>query len=164
MNVALARLLRTAIALACCLPVAGPVLAQADKYPSRPVAFVLPASAGGASDTIARTMAQKLSEIWGSPVIVENKPGGGGAIATEYVAKSKPDGYTLLMVSLAIYVAAIAWLGFFASTFAYATLLMTRLGVRLWAAAAVTLCMLLAVYWLFVVQFRVVLPAGPWGL
>jgi tripartite-type tricarboxylate transporter receptor subunit TctC len=96
MNVVFARLLHTAIAIACWLPVAGPALAQADKYPSRTVAFVLPASAGGASDTIARTMAQKLSEIWGSPVIVENKPGGGGAIATEYVARSKPDGYTLL--------------------------------------------------------------------
>jgi tripartite-type tricarboxylate transporter receptor subunit TctC len=96
MKAVIAALVRGLAIVACSQLLPASALAQTDKYPSRPITFVLPASAGGASDTIARTMAQKLSEIWGSPVIVENKPGAGGAIATEYVAKSKPDGYTLL--------------------------------------------------------------------
>ena len=96
MNAVLAVFCRAVAAVACSQMLAGPALAQADTYRSRPVTIVLPASPGGASDTIARTMAQKLSEIWGSPGIIENKPGGGGAIATEYVARSRPDGYTLL--------------------------------------------------------------------
>lgn len=96
MKTLLQKLFRCAVAGACAQLFAVPAFAQADNYPSRPVTIVLPASAGGASDTIARTMAQKLSELWNNPVVVENKPGAGGAIATDFVAKSKPDGYTLL--------------------------------------------------------------------
>src|SRR5229473_1184151 len=76
-----------------------PASAQEDpsKYPTRPVHIIVGFSAGGGNDIIARIFGQKLSESLGQPVIVENKPGGGAIVATEYVAKSPPDGYTLLM-------------------------------------------------------------------
>lgn len=81
------------------LLLAAPALAQEDpsKYPSRPIHIIVGFSAGGGNDIIARVFGQKLSESLGQPVIVENKPGGGAIVATEYVAKSQPDGYTLLM-------------------------------------------------------------------
>jgi tripartite-type tricarboxylate transporter receptor subunit TctC len=76
-----------------------PAFAQEDpsKYPTRPVHIIVGFSAGGGNDIIARIFGQKLSESLGQPVIVENKPGGGAIVATEYVAKSAPDGYTLLV-------------------------------------------------------------------
>ena len=76
-----------------------PALAQENpaKYPSRPIHLIVGFAAGGGNDIIARAFGQKLSENLGQPVIVENKPGGGAIVATEYVAKSAPDGYTLLM-------------------------------------------------------------------
>jgi len=67
------------------------------KYPARPIHIIVGFAAGGGNDIIARIFGQKLSESLGQPVIVENKPGGGAIVATEYVAKSPPDGYTLLM-------------------------------------------------------------------
>src|ERR1700754_842371 len=67
------------------------------KYPSKPIHIIVGFAAGGGNDIIARVFGQKLSESLGQPVIVENKPGGGAIVATEYVAKSAPDGYTLLM-------------------------------------------------------------------
>jgi len=67
------------------------------KYPTRPIHIIVGFAAGGGNDIIARIFGQKLSENLGQPVIVENKPGGGAIVATEYVAKSPPDGYTLLM-------------------------------------------------------------------
>ena len=81
------------------LALAAPALAQEDpsKYPSRPIHIIVGFAAGGGNDIIARVFGQKLSESLGQPVIVENKPGGGAIVATEYVAKSQPDGYTLLM-------------------------------------------------------------------
>jgi len=77
----------------------APALAQEDpsKYPSRPIHLIVGFAAGGGNDIIARVFGQKLAESLGQPVIVENKPGGGAIVATEYVAKSAPDGYTLLM-------------------------------------------------------------------
>jgi tripartite-type tricarboxylate transporter receptor subunit TctC len=66
-------------------------------FPTRPVKIVVPSSAGGGSDTTARLLAQKLSEMYGQQVIVDNRPGAGNVIGTEAVAKSAPDGYTLLM-------------------------------------------------------------------
>ncbi len=77
----------------------APARAQEDpsKYPSRPIHLVVGFAAGGGNDIIARVFGQKLSESLGQPVIVENKPGGGAIVATEYVAKSAPDGYTMLM-------------------------------------------------------------------
>ena len=67
------------------------------KYPTRPIHVIVGFSAGGGNDIIARIFGQKLSESLGQPVIIENKPGGGAIVATEYVAKSAPDGYTLLV-------------------------------------------------------------------
>jgi tripartite-type tricarboxylate transporter receptor subunit TctC len=67
------------------------------KYPTRPIHIIVGFAAGGGNDIIARIFGQKLSESFGQPVIVENKPGGGAIVATEFVAKSPPDGYTLLM-------------------------------------------------------------------
>ena len=66
-------------------------------YPTRPIHIIVGFAAGGGNDIIARIFAQKLSEDLGQPVIVENKPGGGAIVATEYVARSQPDGYTLLV-------------------------------------------------------------------
>src|SRR3982074_1216 len=67
------------------------------KYPTRAIHIIVGFTPGGGNDIIARVFGQKLSENLGQPVIVENKPGGGAIVATEYVAKSQPDGYTLLM-------------------------------------------------------------------
>jgi tripartite-type tricarboxylate transporter receptor subunit TctC len=67
------------------------------KYPARPIHIIVGFAAGGGNDIIARIFGQKLSESLGQGVIVENKPGGGAIVATEYVAKAVPDGYTLLM-------------------------------------------------------------------
>src|SRR6202044_717734 len=74
-------------------------LAQEDpaKYPTRPIHIVVGFAAGGGNDIIARIFGQKLSEDLGQPVIIENRPGGGAIVATEHVAKSAPDGYTLLV-------------------------------------------------------------------
>jgi len=67
------------------------------KYPTRTIHIVVGFTPGGGNDIIARIVGQKLSESLGQPVIIENKPGGGAIVATEYVAKSPPDGYTLLV-------------------------------------------------------------------
>lgn len=67
------------------------------KYPTKPIRIIVGFAAGGGNDIIARVFGQKLSESLGQPLIVENKPGGGAIVATEYVARSAPDGYTLLM-------------------------------------------------------------------
>jgi tripartite-type tricarboxylate transporter receptor subunit TctC len=71
--------------------------AGAQEYPAKPVHIIVGFAAGGGNDIIARVFGQKLSESLGQPVIIENKPGGGAIVATDYVAKSTPDGYTLLM-------------------------------------------------------------------
>src|SRR5258707_201924 len=87
---------RAAIAtLAVLLSAQGPAYAQA--YPSRTVRIVSPFPPGGTSDILARTLAQKLTDEWGQQVIAENRPGAAGNVASEYVAKSKGDGYTLLI-------------------------------------------------------------------
>ena len=75
-----------------------PVTAQ-DSYPTRPIRIIVPFTAGGIVDAIARTIGDKLSTKYGQPVVVENKSGAGGAIGTDFVANSAPDGYTLLLVS-----------------------------------------------------------------
>src|ERR1700749_4816933 len=67
------------------------------RYPPKPIHIIVGFTAGGGNDIIARVYGQKLSESLGQPVIIENKPGGGAIVATEYVAKSAPDGYTLLV-------------------------------------------------------------------
>ncbi len=69
------------------------------QYPARAVHVVVPFPAGGPTDVLTRVLAQKLSERWSQPVVVDNKPGAGGAIGSDFVAKSAPDGYTLLMAT-----------------------------------------------------------------
>ena len=71
--------------------------AFAQAYPSRPVRFIVPFPPGGATDIIARVIAQKMGEAWAQPVVVENRAGAAGAIGSDAVAKSAPDGYTILM-------------------------------------------------------------------
>jgi tripartite-type tricarboxylate transporter receptor subunit TctC len=67
------------------------------QYPQRAVHIVVPFPAGGPTDVLTRVVGQKLSARWSQPVVIDNKPGAGGAIGSEFVAKSAPDGYTLLM-------------------------------------------------------------------
>lgn len=74
----------------------------ADVYPSKPVKIIVPVSAGGSTDRLARLLAEKLSVAWKQPVIVENVTGAGGSIGATQAAKSKPDGYTLLLHSDAV--------------------------------------------------------------
>ncbi len=75
----------------------GPARSQI--YPSRYVRIIVPFPPGGPNDVLARTVGRRLSEVWGQEVIVENKPGAGTQIGAEYVAKSAPDGYTLMVTS-----------------------------------------------------------------
>jgi tripartite-type tricarboxylate transporter receptor subunit TctC len=91
-------LCRVALA-ALCLSLFGhaPALAADVEYPTRPIRIVVGFTPGGGNDIIARIFGQKLSESLGQPVIIENKPGAGAILATEYVARSAPDGYTLLV-------------------------------------------------------------------
>ena len=74
-----------------------PCLAFAQAYPARPVRIIVPYPPGGATDVMARTVAQKLNESWQQAVVVENKAGASGSVGSEIVAKSAPDGYTLLV-------------------------------------------------------------------
>ena len=69
-------------------------------FPARPAKLIVPFPPGGPLDAIGRAIAQKLTEAWGQPVVVENKPGAGGNIGADYVAKSPPDGYTIVMGAL----------------------------------------------------------------
>ena len=71
----------------------------AAQYPSKPIKIVVPYPPGGFNDTLGRTLAAKFTEAWGQPSFVENKPGGNTLIGTDFVAKSPPDGYTLLVVA-----------------------------------------------------------------
>ncbi len=75
------------------------VHAHAQSYPAKPIRFILPFPTGSATDQIARIVGKDMADTLGQPVVVENKPGAGGAIAAEYVAKSPPDGYTLFIGS-----------------------------------------------------------------
>jgi tripartite-type tricarboxylate transporter receptor subunit TctC len=80
------------------LAVPGPARAQAE-YPTRPVRMIVPAAAGAGQDILGRIVAQRLSELWGQPVVVENRVGAGGAIGVEMIAKAPRDGYTLGVVN-----------------------------------------------------------------
>jgi tripartite-type tricarboxylate transporter receptor subunit TctC len=93
------RFIRLFVALAVGLFLPSAVHAQG--YPNKPVRIVVPFTAGSATDILARTVGQKLSELWGQPVVVDNRPGAGGTIGAAIVAKSPGDGYTLLVHSAA---------------------------------------------------------------
>jgi len=79
------------------LAVGGLGLAQAQAYPNKPVRLIVPFPAGGATDLFARTLSQKISEKLGQTLVVENRPGAGGALGADLAAKANPDGYTLLL-------------------------------------------------------------------
>jgi len=73
--------------------------ATAQDFPSRPVRFVVPYAAGGSGDLLARLLGNKLAGIWGQQVVVDNRPGAGGLIGTEFAARSEADGYTLYLAT-----------------------------------------------------------------
>jgi len=87
---------RTALALLATTPLATAVRAQ-EKYPSRPITLVVAYTPGGGTDAVARVLAARLGQVLGGQIIVDNKPGAGGNLATEMVARARPDGYTLLV-------------------------------------------------------------------
>jgi tripartite-type tricarboxylate transporter receptor subunit TctC len=92
--VGLARILLAAFLLA-----VAPTLAPAQPYPTKPVRVLVPFAAGGAVDVLARTIAQALSKTWGQQLVIENRPGAGGIIASQALIQSPPDGYTLILVA-----------------------------------------------------------------
>src|SRR5437667_10257993 len=86
--------IRTAFFLA---PIACAAAASAQNYPSGPVKLIVPVPAGGVTDVMARVVGQRLQEIWGQTVIVENRPGGNSGVGAQAVERSAPDGHTLLV-------------------------------------------------------------------
>jgi tripartite-type tricarboxylate transporter receptor subunit TctC len=81
----------------------APLVALGQAFPSKPIKVVIPFVAGGSSDIVGRAIASKYQEFLGQPGIVENRPGANGAIAAEFVAKSDPDGYTILVGSIGVF-------------------------------------------------------------
>ena len=80
--------------------------AAQSRFPARPIRIIVAFTAGGTPDTLARVIGQKMSESWGQPVVIENRPGASGAIAAQLVAKATPDGYTLLATSASFAISA----------------------------------------------------------
>jgi tripartite-type tricarboxylate transporter receptor subunit TctC len=89
-------LLRT---FACLVIAAAATCAQAQSWPARPIKMIVPFPAGGPTDVMTRVLSDKLGQVLGQPVVVENRPGAGGSIGADLVAKSAPDGYMLLMAT-----------------------------------------------------------------
>src|SRR5512140_3003247 len=87
------------IALAALALLGFAVPAWADTYPSKPVKIIVPFGPGGFTDVVARILQKELAPALGQPIIIENRPGAGSTIGTDAVARSPPDGYTLVMVS-----------------------------------------------------------------
>ena len=86
--------------------VAVHVFAQTQPFPAKPVRLVVPVSAGSQNDIMARILGPKLSDLWGHPVVIENRPGASGVIGADVVAKATPDGHTLLLTSAAFTISA----------------------------------------------------------
>lgn len=86
-------------AVAAAMMLAGPSTASAQAFPSRPVHIFVPYAAGGGVDILARTLADVVSRQWGQTVVVENRPGAGGVVASQALASSPPDGYALIVVA-----------------------------------------------------------------
>ena len=95
----------TRLLSAVCLATAAIMPAVAQQYPTKPIKLILPFPTGGATDVMSRILAEKLTSRLGQPVIVENKPGAGTMLASEYVAKAPADGYTLLMAASSLVIA-----------------------------------------------------------
>jgi tripartite-type tricarboxylate transporter receptor subunit TctC len=95
-------LCKTLLVLSTTVFMAGIAGAQSPAYPTKPVRMIIALAPGGGVDTTGRYLAQKMSEAWGQNVVTDNRPGAGGSIASELVAKSPPDGYTMLMNSSGI--------------------------------------------------------------
>jgi tripartite-type tricarboxylate transporter receptor subunit TctC len=93
------RWFRRAAASAAAMLIAGNLASAQTPYPSRPVHIYVPYAAGGAVDILARTLGDAVSRQWGQGVVVENRPGAGGVIASQALATSQPDGYTLIVVA-----------------------------------------------------------------
>jgi tripartite-type tricarboxylate transporter receptor subunit TctC len=91
-------MIKAGVFLAAALALTSPAL-HAQTYPSRQITLVVPFAAGGSNDVVGRAIGRKLSEVWGQPVVVENRPGAGGMIGSSAVATAPPDGYTLLLIS-----------------------------------------------------------------
>jgi tripartite-type tricarboxylate transporter receptor subunit TctC len=91
------KLSKLALALCLSIPMVAGAQADATKFPEKPVVIIVPYSPGGGSDNVSRAMARHLSETWKQSVVVENKPGADGLIATNETIRAKPDGYTLLV-------------------------------------------------------------------
>jgi tripartite-type tricarboxylate transporter receptor subunit TctC len=91
--------LRRLAAVACAVALLHALPASAQNWPTRPIRIVVPFATGGSADVYARFLAQRLPELLGQPVVVENRPGAGAVIGTDLVAKAPPDGYTLLLMS-----------------------------------------------------------------
>jgi tripartite-type tricarboxylate transporter receptor subunit TctC len=90
-------MIKLLVSAACLFPLLAVAAASEPLFPSRPVRIVVPQAPGGASDALARIMGQKLGERWRQQVVVDNRPGAGGVIGTDLVAKAAPDGYNLLL-------------------------------------------------------------------
>jgi tripartite-type tricarboxylate transporter receptor subunit TctC len=103
------------------LAAAHAVPAAAQPFPNRPIRIIVPTGPGSASDTVPRLLSPRLSQNIGQPVIVENKPGGSTTIGNEFVAKSAPDGYTLLVSTAGMIIAATAFQGLKYDTAAFAS-------------------------------------------
>src|SRR3954470_24293357 len=84
-----------------CIVCGGDEFASAQDYPSKPIRIIVPYPPGGFNDTLARTLGHRLTQKWGQPVIVDNRPGAGSTIGTNLAAKAPADGYTLLIASFA---------------------------------------------------------------
>src|SRR5690349_2590283 len=89
--------LRRAVVVAVAATALLPLVSHADDFPSKPVKILVGSAPGGGVDTFSRVIGQKLQEMWGQPVVIENKLGASASIAADFVAKSPPDGYTVVM-------------------------------------------------------------------
>jgi tripartite-type tricarboxylate transporter receptor subunit TctC len=92
----------TGIRLLAAAALCASAAAAAQPYPSKPIRFIIPFAPGGGNDIIGRVVAQRLSEVWSQSVVVDNRGGAGSSLGTAVAAKSPPDGYTLLLTSIAI--------------------------------------------------------------
>ena len=97
-NTQLSRIVRVLFALCVVIAISSPLFA-ADSYPTRPIRFIIPYPPGGGPDVVGRLLAPELSKEFGQQAVMENRPGGGAIVGTELVAKSAPDGYTVLIAT-----------------------------------------------------------------